>query len=148
MDEKKRKLIIYVIFIAAVIWGISNIGGDKHGTNTVNSDKPTASSRKIVSAHPIKKINIAEYEALKWGRDPFVRATAEIETGSGSNTSPRWVLSGILYSDTNPSAVINKKVVRSGETVDGATVVEIDRQQVILDKDGLQFNLTMAKEAS
>lgn len=49
---------------------------------------------------------------------------------------PAFVLGGIFYSEANPAATLNGRIVRVGNRVSGATVVSITRKHVKLDYEG------------
>ncbi|PKK82909.1 MAG: hypothetical protein CVT49_11400 [candidate division Zixibacteria bacterium HGW-Zixibacteria-1] len=147
MDTKKRQRIIYVIFIAAVIWGVYNLSGNKPRTQ-VDVPRPVAKLDAIRTGIKTESINIEKYSALEWGRDPFYRGPKHIILSAVGVTQPVWTLSGILFDNNSPSAIINKKIVRGGDIINGARVVQVDKETVTLDKDGLQFTLTIIKEKS
>jgi uncharacterized membrane protein len=48
-------------------------------------------------------------------------------------------LTGILYSEDNPSAVIDGKVVKEGDIINGIKVVEIHKDGVEFEKDGMKW---------
>lgn len=73
-----------------------------------------------------------EAKKLVVRRDPFSRSTIKpIE----ASYSPM-LLSGILWDEKNPSAIINGRIVGIGDKVDGNTVVSIKQDSVILN-DGI-----------
>ena len=147
MNTNNRQKIVYFLFIIAVIWGVYNMMGE---SEKQVSDIPRPAARKgaVASSAPIKSIDIKKYNSLDWGRDPFYRGEQQGYRPIILNLQPVWRLGGILYDKSNPSAIINKKIVRGGDIIDGARVVQIDKETVILDKEGLQFTLTIEKEKS
>ncbi|MHC4154471.1 MAG: thioredoxin fold domain-containing protein [Planctomycetota bacterium] len=48
-------------------------------------------------------------------------------------------LSGVLYTEDNPLAVVNTEIVHEGDVIDGARVVEISRRQVEFEKSGRRW---------
>jgi type II secretory pathway component PulC len=50
--------------------------------------------------------------------------------------SGRLVVKGILYSEDNPSAIIDTQIVHIGDKIYGATVVKINRDSVEFEIDG------------
>jgi hypothetical protein len=66
------------------------------------------------------------FQAPRWGRDPFARPTKE-EAMAGSLS-----LTSILYNPASAVAVINGQVVRAGDDVDGRRVVSIGPDHVIV----------------
>ncbi|MBN1405195.1 MAG: hypothetical protein JW946_01595 [Candidatus Omnitrophica bacterium] len=54
-----------------------------------------------------------------------------------------FVLSGIVYSQDDPIAVINNSIYTIGGNVDGAKVIEINEKSVMLEKDGKDLELKL-----
>lgn len=52
-------------------------------------------------------------------------------------------LSGIAWSNAYPMAVLNDRIVAEGDTIDGFTVVDIQPQQIELDRDGRTVVITL-----
>lgn len=52
-------------------------------------------------------------------------------------------LQGIIYDRTNPRAVINDKVVRAGDTVEGAKVMKIEENSVLMSLRDKKITLKM-----
>ncbi|MEW5924378.1 MAG: hypothetical protein AB1746_10355, partial [Candidatus Zixiibacteriota bacterium] len=113
-----------------------------------NSSRPVAKIESARTEIKPENIDIEKYTALEWGRDPFYHGQEQAKPHVATANSPVWTLGGILYDINSPSAIINKKIVRDGDIINGARVVQIEKESVILDKDGLQFTLTIAKEKS
>jgi len=51
-------------------------------------------------------------------------------------------LTGIYFSTTDSCALINNQIVQEGETIDGALVVKIGEEDVLLRRDDRDINLT------
>jgi hypothetical protein len=58
------------------------------------------------------------------------------------------VISGILYSDDNPSALIGRELVHEGDSIDSVEVVRIGRSFVEFEKDGRRWSQGVGEEAS
>jgi len=54
------------------------------------------------------------------------------------DTTGEIIVKGIVYSESNPTAVIGNQIVHEGETVSGATIVKIN-------KDGVEFEMNGKK---
>jgi len=147
MDTQKRQKIIYLLFAIAVIWGIYNFMGTSTPT-TADTPKPAAGVVANKTVPQTAAIDVKTYSTLEWGRDPFYRGKKQQFQPTVKPTKSHWLLGGILYDNKRPSAVINKKVVRGGDIINGARVVQINKETVTLDKEGLQFTLTIAKDKS
>jgi hypothetical protein len=57
--------------------------------------------------------------------------------------SPEFVLNGIMYLEGSPRAIVNDVMVEPGDTVNGAKVVKIDRQDVVLLYNGSEIVLKL-----
>jgi hypothetical protein len=68
------------------------------------------------------------------------------KTYTGSVTLPggrRLELEGIVYSETNATAVINGHILSEGASVEGFTVARIEESRVTLSGNGLTFYLAV-----
>ena len=137
MTEQNRKKIVYLVFVAAVIYGVVNFLGSRPG-NTVSSTQQAASATVQPMGSEGTKI-AATADTLEWKRDPFARSGK-----SATTKKPRESLrlSAISGSAKKPLAVINGKVVGSGEVILGWKVVNIDGSSVKLQRDGESRILT------
>ena len=55
---------------------------------------------------------------------------------------PDFLLNGIMFSKAQSYALINGKVVRIGESVDGATLIKVTDEQAVLDYGGREIVLS------
>lgn len=81
-----------------------------------------------------------EQEIKKMGfkRDPFSRQSfSELEESQDLH------LSGILWEEANPTAIINGEIVAVGSEINGKKVVEIRKDKVILEADGQTTGLDL-----
>lgn len=74
-----------------------------------------------------------------WGRDPFSSGPAASPPTSVSDMS----LTGILWDDRAPLAVINDNPVAVGDKIGMYTVAEIDKDKVILTDGTKNYELTL-----
>jgi hypothetical protein len=67
------------------------------------------------------------------------------EMGAGSKTSaePAWLLNEILFSGGRRVAIINDVAVSVGDHVNGARVVDIKPEQVVLEYKNSQMNFKL-----
>ncbi|UCF43597.1 MAG: hypothetical protein JSV99_01320 [Planctomycetota bacterium] len=54
-------------------------------------------------------------------------------------TANRGMVTGIMYNQENPCAIVSGEVVHEGDTAGGYRVVEIRREEVEFEKDGETF---------
>jgi len=66
----------------------------------------------------------------QWGRDPFVIPSASSGEGSGKEGGLR--LSAIIYRKNGGVAIINNRILRKGDRIDGKEVARILEDRVIL----------------
>jgi hypothetical protein len=74
------------------------------------------------------------------------RPIADGETFVGAVPLPegqRIELGGIVYSETDPRALLNDRIVAVGAYVEGFTVSRIESDRVALEKDGLTIHLVL-----
>lgn len=89
--------------------------------------------------------------AMIWGLDPFdkshlVDELPEIDPGSGDPAAETeivelddYVLSAISYRGNEAAVLINKEVLKLGDSIDGMRVEQILSNTVILSKDGKKY---------
>ena len=76
-------------------------------------------------------------------RDPFVSQKRRSRQGSGQGRVPRPSLKvgAIMTGVSNPSALVNNKVVYEGDVMEGARVVKIQATGVVFEFDGQTFTV-------
>ncbi len=141
MNERIRKISLVVVLVAAAIWGYYNLFGDAgkgaQGDAAERLSATAAPAQRPVavpadSVRPSAEIVDALYEQA-WGVDPFGwKPPPEAGAAGQPAARPEWVLTGIFFSERGPIAVVNDKLVRVGETIDQAKVVDINKRQVTL----------------
>ncbi len=149
METKKRQKFVYAVAVLTAIWGLYNFLGDSNKKANPRPEQLKTVAKITAADKPAGSFDADEYNKLAWGRDPFYKSVDENEKPMEEPVqAPGWVLGGILWDETNPSAVINKKIVRHGDIVNGARVVKINKNLVTLEKDSLEFTLNIKKDKS
>jgi len=74
----------------------------------------------------------------KGKRDPFLIAVKKKEE-SPRIEPPKLVLKGIAYDEAEPLALINDRVVKQGDTIEGARIVKIDFDRVVVHHGKKEF---------
>jgi len=147
METKKRQIIVYAISFIVAVWGLYNFLGDSKKPSKPTPATHEISQKTVVTSKANEPVNPDEYSDLEWGRDPFYRSQKKtVQKETKTTVTLGWILGGILYNDKNPAAVINKKIVRHGDIVNGARVIKIGKRNVTLEKDRLQFTLNIEKD--
>lgn len=139
MSEILRKKVLYGVLALAIVWGAYNFdfGGTERKPDNVPQATAEISPSAVTDAR--EQIDVAEYLDRAWGPDPFRTESHTVPRAKESR--PSWELSGIVYHPSRPLAVINKKTVTVGDTVDRATVVGIDRREVTIRFEGRNVTL-------
>ncbi|MFH1854684.1 MAG: hypothetical protein ABH815_05170, partial [Candidatus Omnitrophota bacterium] len=75
-----------------------------------------------------------------WGRDPFYPETPF--TGGEAGITG-FMLNGIVWDKEAPYAIINSEVVKTGDKLNGASIIEITENKVILEQDGKRRTLEL-----
>lgn len=94
-----------------------------------------------VEAYSDAKSELVEIE----GRTGFMDKMAKVLRGESAHDEFRsnFILSGIVYDEEEPWAVINNEVVKIGDTLDGARVISIFPQKVVLIFKDEKFDLAV-----
>ena len=148
MNEKTRTKIIAVFLIASLIWFVSNLDNDQKDTTAIEAPKAiTPLSPGLQQAQKnLKQMDIETAKKKSWGRNPFQSSFfTEKATAAGIPVeSLEWILSGIIYNN-DPVAIINKKPIKIGGTIDNARVVQIEKEKVTIEYNKKQITLTVSK---
>ena len=145
MNEQKRKKIIYITLVLAIIYGAYNFWPSNRQideTEKPKTIKPIVGTNQVQPAGD-NFINVDSLSVTPWGADPFRSKKAVTTTRKTSNIN--WILTGILYNKANPMAIINKKTVGIGDIIDRATVIAINRKDVTLEHNGKIYTLAVTK---
>jgi len=143
---KRIKFRVIIVFLIAVFISSLLI----HNTLAVPSGwegviKKLEESEKTPPPEVIVRPKV-EYKAGDL-KDPFQRYKEEkIPPGaqqkeSGLSTPPSLTVQGIIWGGRFPQAIINNKVVKVGDTIEGARVISIDKEGITLLFEGMQYNL-------
>jgi len=134
-----KKLIILAILgtlaVFSLFYGIFTPPKIRRPPQVKESDiqlerKVPLSEEPILTKRVAKRTNYAS-----WGRNPFTPKAISTATG----------LTGILWDDKIPKAIINDNVMGIGDKVDGKTVIDIQRDKVILNDGSKNFELRLGE---
>ncbi|PWB76452.1 hypothetical protein C3F09_00340 [candidate division GN15 bacterium] len=153
MTEARRKKILYVVLVAAVIFGIYNFSQPRKryvpGDMTQAEQSPAPTVAPAAPSRP--PVNIDGLRKASWGRDPFRRVShpqpehRNTPVVSQPESAPGWKLSAIVFSSSMPLAIVNGKAVKVGDIVDRAKVVAIDQKKVTLLYNGANIEIRVGK---
>ena len=103
--------------------------------------QPQAGEMPVLSDAKLKLQK--EHAAKPWGRDPFVRLKT-LEAGSRTSSLE---LKGIsIGMDKKGFALINQEIVRVGDKIEGCDVLSVEKNRVLLQKNGQKFYLKLPEE--
>ncbi|MBN1793356.1 MAG: hypothetical protein JW844_00150 [Candidatus Omnitrophica bacterium] len=78
----------------------------------------------------------------EWGRDPFFSLNVGVTSRKGKLT-----LRGISWSGSGRAlAMINDEILVEGETIEGSTIIAIEKDRVTLEQDGREYYLILEEE--
>ena len=98
--------------------------------------KPQVSPQSAVLQ--IARLNISDDQDAGWGRDPFSGKVYLTKEGAAG-----YALTGIIWDNKNPQALINDEVYGKGAKIDKYTVEDIQSNKVILDDGVREIELTL-----
>lgn len=83
-------------------------------------------------------------------RDPFEgyiakkeeRKVSEVPTQEVSVSPPTLTVQGIIWGGLFPQAIINNKVVKVGDTIEGAQIMDIKKEGIVVSFKNRQYNLS------
>lgn len=150
MSEQMRTKVIAGFLIVALIWAGLNYNSNSSKT-TVDAPQtiPLIETGLTTNNVSTNFIDIEKYDTVSWGRSPFNRASFSTidkpQTRTQNNNTLSWILSGIIINNSTPIAIINKRPVKIGETIDKAIVTQIEKEKVIIKYNQKEITLTVSK---
>ena len=149
MKRQLGRIAAYGAVAAAAVWAVMQSAQPSRPAMSQEEYEtaPAWVSAAAIPGQPQTELVLEELRSAPWGPDPF--EAAAVEEGSGAAPirvgGHDWVLSGIVYSDKSPMAIINDKPSREGDTIDDARVVDISPGSVTLNYRGRRLTLTITK---
>jgi len=135
MDPKQLKMVVLmgilsVVLVAVLFFAFSGSPAPKTAAanGTQPASAPTASGQQTAWTQP-----------EPWPeeiRDPMSKEKAALQTQSGGGP---FHVKGIVFSQTRPSAIIGDQIVFIGDTINGATIIAIQKETVEFKKDDKQW---------
>lgn len=142
---QKKQIEIGIMAVLAVFFIIALAGSCKAASGKIKS-KPAAVGQKSVESgqnnRPVRNNASAvtgQYaEDPEWGRDPF---SGRIYS-AGKKTSALHLI-GIIWDEKNPVAMINERILKTGDVIQGKQVVRINSDSVIIDDGSKETELKL-----
>lgn len=149
-QNDKKKVAITLILLVILLFAVGNaVKSAKKRSPGFKSTPSTAvvpvnnSSGAFTVSDNVARFQklIEESKKIKFGRDPFVRSSE----ASLEKDSSEIILSGIIWDEKIPKAIINGKIAGVGSRVKNNIVVEIKQNSVILNDGESNFELILKK---
>ena len=139
---QNKKLIILIVLgvmaITSLIYGIITPSKVKRGIMSTREDiSKRGSDAAIEIGSSVRQASRSGYTS--WGRSPFVPIEVFVKR------LHRFTLNGIVWDKASPRAIINNNIVRIGDKIEDATVVDIEKEKVILNDGIKDFDLKLGE---
>ncbi len=141
--QKVMVILIPILFIIMIFMFRQVLSKAPRKTKGATNDNASV----VTTVHSDNEIDWQIPEQIPMGlRDP-IKPSSRTAMPIAMQTDPNGISSsldmlsvrGILYSHDKPSAVIGNRIVHLNDKIDDATVVEIERDFVIFEKDGKRW---------
>lgn len=137
--QKITLVLVPILFIVLIVVFIKVIAPPVRGTQPTNLQNPPT-------------IAVANETKINWEipepypttlRDPMkkVKQTATVTTTT--TTTGEFIVKGTIWGDESPLAIINGQILGVGGKIDGATIVQINKDSVVFEKDGKTWTQTV-----
>ncbi len=136
MEKSKRDLILALVLVAVCLSLL--------GKNFIFKKKPAVGVSSLESAQAKSVESVAMLNLIRqnqslwqeqeseagqaWGRDPFMP-----EGSGGAGGSAPFDLSGIVWDEKMPIAMVNGRVLKKGDSIENYKVVEIKPSSIVLE---------------
>lgn len=143
MKNKRLILLFIFIIISIFVWAPklkrSSLRKETKRPSVERGTEDLAGKTKLpLASKPEKPLRELRSLYSSWARDPFTLLPEEFFS--------KTQLTGIIWDEENPYAIINGNVVRVGDVVSGSEVVGIERESVTLRKEDGVYMLGIRKD--
>ena len=125
-------MICLALFIANIFYGWLSPKPSLNTTGIVTGGQPLIDKKQTVSSSQPS----TETAALQ------TSASVETKIETQKETPPPFTLNGVFFSGAEGYALINNRIVKKGDKIDGATVVQVFLDEVDLDFGGSMIKLS------
>ncbi|MHC4553028.1 MAG: hypothetical protein ACYSUT_09745 [Planctomycetota bacterium] len=152
MDPKQKKMtimvgVLSVVFGLVLFISLGGLGGASvqaaDNTNTENETTTVKNDVEPLQWHTPAPLPEQLRDPMKPAPKKVVRNAGQTATAGGGVSG--LVVKGIVFSKTNPTAIINEKIVAQGETVNGVSIVKIGREEVEFEQNGNRWTQTVQR---
>ena len=117
-----------IVFIASVLIAVI-------GMSFFSLYRASAKNKNDVQVKPLNAQNIPPKPKEEPAKIP----------DSAASHPPLFVLNGVMYLDGKPQAIINGYILEEGDTLNGATVLALDKDYVLVHLNDAKIKLTLNK---
>ncbi|MFA5068788.1 MAG: general secretion pathway protein GspB [Candidatus Omnitrophota bacterium] len=144
MDKEKRQQIILVIIIPVFFLGLIYMHSRQASAPGVpGSNEEMLKPDAGIDAIPMPDEGM-DFSYTPGGENPFINLlqthlASLNKKAPGENASlpmPPLLVEGMIWNTDNPQAIINGKVLNSGDIIDGVRIVNIEKQGITIDFNG------------
>lgn len=144
-SKNKRDLIIAAVLVAVFILVFSqNFLFRKKPRSAVSSEGADASNTLFLLTLARNSQVVRTPQEAAWdkpfGRDPFFQQKSEV-TGTLANIS----LTGIVWDERMPVVMVNEKILKAGDEIEGYTIGRITQESVVFSRDGEESEVRLFK---
>ncbi len=144
MDKQKRQLIItsFLVLVLIFAWAkaFQVMKKKSQAKNSQAAISPVNYQQAVYSQPDTETQESQEGQDLKWLRCPF---SGKVYAGPAKVMDLE--LNGLLWDEQDPKAVINSKVFSRQEQVGQYTIIEIEKDRVVLSDGFKEFELKMSR---
>ncbi|MDD4953715.1 MAG: hypothetical protein PHG40_02275 [Candidatus Omnitrophica bacterium] len=145
MNKKQRYIFNFFLLAIALSLPVSALSAIPFDLSLEQLEvKPEGDALQV---EPIERPDV-QY-AADGQRDPFDSPITENKEATGNESSvteneplPSWMVQGLVWGGRFPQAIINNKVVKTGDMIEGAQVVSIEKSGVKLLFKGKSYSLS------
>lgn len=141
MEKQKKEILITGILIVIFFVFLGSTLAKRKSVKPAPAEAPKAESNQALPVFQKSEVFIPKQEELQWGRDPFALPGQEATAETGG----QFILSAVIWDENKPLAVINGEVVSIGRKINGYTVKKINKENVVLAKDGEEQTVDLYK---
>jgi hypothetical protein len=146
MDPRQRKMtvvvgILSVAFAAVLFISLGGLSGQS-GPAAANAATESATDQAAATVETVDNWKRPQPipATLRDPMTPAARNVQDAQSGPGQSQTPGQVtVRGIVFSKTRPTAIINETIMAEGESLNGVTIVNIEKDSVEFEKDGKRW---------
>ena len=144
MVKKEKKLKIVLMMLGMIFLFSANIFALEE--RNIDNNKEDTSQRPPRNEEPVVQRPKVEYksEGLRDPFDPLIKdekPVAKIDEGQPQKPLPALTVQGVIWGTKLPQAIINNKVVRTGDSLEGVDIVSIGKDGVTISFNGVESKL-------